>query len=145
METSEFPSIVMKNTPPTSRKSTPKTPRPEFLEPLSSTPVAPPTPWERLGMAEEEYTAMLERVRQESLASMRKSYQEAMLADLKTPSYWLNRIERLETERQRYNQKRGWSAEDAYCVDSIDDEIAQCEEELEMLYDQQDYVEYLCD
>jgi len=140
-----FPGIVMKTKEPSSRKTTPKTPRPEFLEPTSVSPPPAPTPWETLGMAEEEFHAMLERVRQESIRSMRKSYEDAMIAELRSPAFWLQRIERLEKERERYNQKRGWSAEDAGFVDSIDDEIQRCQEELDLIYDEEDYAEFVRD
>ncbi len=96
-------------------------------------------------MQEGEFHAMMERVRRQSAESMRQTYREAMLADLKTPSYWLNRIEILERQRERFNQKRGWSATDLALVEDIDNEIFLCEDELEALYDQEDYVEYVCD
>ena len=96
-------------------------------------------------MQEGEFHAMMERVRRQSAESMRQTYREAMLADLKTPSYWLNRIEILERQRERFNQKRGWSATDLALVEDIDNEISLCEDELEALYDQEDYIESVCD
>lgn len=142
-------SIVVKTTPQTSKKSTPKTPRPEFLEPLSPSPVSPslvpppppPTPWEELGMSEPEFLAMMERVRQQQREAMRENYINNLFADLKRPSFWLRRIEQLEKEREYFNKKRGWSAADIVAVDRIDEEIEECENELEMIYAEEDRLE----
>lgn len=142
-------SILMKTKPQTSKKTTPTTPRPEFLEPLSPTPVSPslvplpppPTPWEDLGMTEQEFLAMMERVRQQQRESLRENYINNLLADLKRPSFWLRRIEQLEKEREYFNKKRGWSAGDMLAVDRIDEEIEECEKELEMIYADEERLE----
>lgn len=138
---------------PSSRNSTPKnkvviatpSPRPEFLEPLSPKPVTPPppppTPWEILGMAETDYHAMMGRVRQQMMDSMRETYMNNLLADLDSPSFWLGRIEQLEREREYFNKKRGWSALDIASVDRIDEEIKECEDELDRIYAKEDRLE----
>ena len=140
--------------PQTSRKTTPvnkksvsppTSPRPEFLEPLSPKPITPPTPpptpWETLGMEETEYHAMMERLRKQYAEDMRKTYINNLLADLQRPSFWLRRIEMLEKEREYFNKKRGWSAADMIAVDRIDEEIAECQDELDNLYADEDRLE----
>lgn len=143
----DYPSIVVASKPLSVKKTTaktspPTTPRPEFLEPLSPKPITPPpTPWEHLGMAEPEYMAMMERVKKMYLEMDKKNYQEALLDDLDSPSYWNSRIEQLEKEREYFNKKRGWSAMDIACVDSIDAQIYECEQELERIYAEADRLE----
>lgn len=149
----DFGSIIMVTKPPTSRKSTPKSkggsssvsldsPRPEFLEPLTPTPMTPPpTPWEILGMPEPEYRAMKERVQQMYREIDRKIYEENLLNEITSPQFWLDRIEHLEKEREYFNKKRGWSATDLACVDRIDQLIEECEEELERIYAEEDRLE----
>lgn len=145
--------IVMKSKP-SSRNTTPKnkivvntppSPRPEFLEPLSPKPITPPppppTPWETLGMTEEDYVAMMGRVRAQMMETMRKNYINNLLADLENPSYWLRRIEQFEKEREYFNQKRGWSAADIAAVERIDEEIQECEDELDRIYANEDRLE----
>ncbi len=142
-------SILMKSKPPTSKKTTPTSPRPSFLEPLSPTPVSPatvpppppPSPWETLGMTEEDYVAMMERVRKQQIEFMRENYTNNVLADMQRPSFWLRRIEQLEKEREYFNKKRGWSAADMLAVDRIDEEINECQCELEDLYAEEDRLE----
>ena len=101
----------------------------------------PPTPWETLGMEETEYQAMMERVRKQMMEDMRKNYMENLLADMLRPSFWLRRIEQLEKEREYFNKKRGWSAADIQAVDRIDEEIGECQDELDNLYADEDRLE----
>lgn len=148
----DWGNILIKSKP-SSRNTTPKnkvviaTPaaRPDFLEPLSPKPVTPPppppTPWEILGMPETDYHAMMNRVRQQMADSMRENYINNLLADLENPSFWLRRIEQLEKEREFFNKKRGWSAIDIAAVDRIDEELQECEDELERIYAQEDRLE----
>ena len=89
-------------------------------------------------MEEVEYHAMMDRVRKQYAEDMRKTYMDNMIADLQRPNYWLRRIEMLEKEREYFNKKRGWSAADMIAVDRIDEEIAECEDELDNLYAQQE-------
>jgi hypothetical protein len=89
-------------------------------------------------MEEADYHAMMERVRKQQLEDMRKNYMENLLADLQRPSFWLRRIEMLEKEREYFNKKRGWSAADMMAVDRIDEEIAECQDELDNLYAEQE-------
>jgi len=144
-----YPSVVVINKPTTSRKSTPKSkessldsPRPEFLEPLSPNPITPPpTPWEHLGMHEGEYHAMMQRVQAMYRVMDRESYQQALLDDLNHPWFWKDRIEHLESEREYFNKKWGWSAADILCVEKIDEQIQECEIELDRIYAEEDRLE----
>lgn len=92
-------------------------------------------------MTEEEFLAMMERVRQEQRKSMRENFINNLVADLRRPSFWLRRMEQLEKEREYFNKKRGWSAMDMLAVDKIDAEIQECENELEMIYGDEDRLE----
>ena len=96
-------------------------------------------------MTEEDFNAMMQRVRLQQLEEMRKTYQENMLAELKSPRYWLDRIERLEKEREYFNKKRGWSAGDIMAVERIDAEIKECEDELDAIYADEDRLQAECD
>lgn len=148
----DWGNILIKSKP-SSRNTTPKNKvviasppaRPEFLEPLSPKPITPPppppTPWEILGMAEMDYHAMMDRVRQQMMDSTRENYINNLLADLESPSFWLRRIEQLEKEREFFNKKRGWSAIDMVAVDRIDEEIQECEDELDRIYAKEDRLE----
>lgn len=149
-----FGSILAKLKPATSRKTTPvnkivvpplDSPRPEFLEPLSPKPITPPTPppspWEILGMTETDYNAMMDRLYKQRVEDMRQNYMNNLLADMQRPSFWLRRIEQLEKEREYFNKKRGWSAADMMVVDRIDAEIAECQDELDNLYGEEDRLE----
>lgn len=140
----DFPSILVVSKPPTSRKNTPKSktscedsPRPEFLEPLTPKPIAPPppppTPWEVLGLPEGDYHAMMERLDKLYGDMRRGDYEANLLDEMNDPSYWKRRIEGLEREREYFNKKRGWSAADIACVDRIDEQIAECEKELQRI------------
>lgn len=141
---------LLKLTKPSSRRLTPKSTspaRPEFLEPLSPIPVVltplapPPTPWEVLGMTEDDFLAMQERLFQRYREIDRQIYIQNMIDDLDDPSYWLRRIESLEREREFFNKKRGWSATEIACVERIDAKIKECEDELDRLYSEEDRIE----
>jgi hypothetical protein len=149
-----FASILVKTKQPSSRKTTPTstdtpgpldTKRPEFLEPLSPKPILSPNPWDVLGMAEPEYDAMQQRVSKMYKEMDKKAYQDALLEELSDPGYWKGRIELLEREREFFNKKRGWSAADIACVDSIDAQIHECEDELERIYAEADRLEDMYD
>lgn len=148
----DFGNILMKIKPVSSKKTTPKTTtpstRPEFLEPLSPAPVVspppppPPSPWDLLGMTEADFNAMQERVWKQYREDARKAYVDNLVAELDSPSYWTRRIERLETEREYFNKKRGWSALDIACVEQIDADIQECEDEIERIHAEMDRLEY---
>ena len=145
----DFASILLPTKKPSSRRTTPVTdkapvsppvsPRPEFLEPLSPTPLSPPTPppspWETLGMVETDYHAMMGHVMKQYSDGMRKTYVDNLLDEMDHPSYWLRRIEQLEKEREYFNKKRGWSAAEIFAVEKIDAEIQECQEELDSMED----------
>lgn len=140
-----FPSVVIRYTQPTSRKTTPKSPRPEFLEPLSPTPPAPSTPWQLLEMSEADYNAMMNRVFARYREIEKESFKLGLLADVDDPRYWTIRMEQLERERAYFNKKRGWSAAELACVERIDLELEECEMELDRIYDKEEELEYECD
>jgi hypothetical protein len=126
-------SIVVKSAPSSrgSTRSNKSEPKPE-----------PPKPeWERVGMTEEDYKAMCERVAKEMLAYQLEQFKASMIADLDSASYWCSRLEALESQRARYNQKRGWSAEVIAEVDRIDADIAECEKNLERIEEEDMYEE----
>jgi hypothetical protein len=92
-------------------------------------------------MAEADYMAMMERVKKMYMEMDRQNYRNALADELDSPSYWNGRIEQLEKEREYFNKKRGWSAMDIACVDSIDAQIQECEEELDRIYAEVDRLE----
>ncbi len=139
-EDDDFGSIL-KFTKPSSRRSTPKmvspdSPTTEYIISTPSTPPSPPppTPWDLLGMTEEDFVAMQQRVYQRMLEYDREVYVQNMLDDLNNPSYWQRRMESLEKEREYFNKKRGWSAADMVCVERIDADLQECEDEIERIY-----------
>jgi hypothetical protein len=132
----DYGSIVIRTKTPTSPPEV-STPPPS----LSPPPPPPPSPWETLGMTEEDFLSMMERVRQQQREFDRERYMRNLVAELQSPSFWLRRIEQLEKEREYFNKKRGWSAADIVCVDRIDDQIRECEEELEVIYAEEDRLE----
>ncbi len=118
--------ITVKSTTNTTRKKKVKEPE----------PVPPPAPtpdWEKLGMTEQDYKAMLERVAKQMMEWQIENYKAALDADLDSISYWESRLDWLEQSRERYNKKRGWSAEDIYAVEEIDDQIKECEENIDRI------------
>lgn len=92
-------------------------------------------------MSEPEFLAMMKRVRDQQCESMRENYINNLLADFKRPSFWLRRIEQLEKEREYFNKKRGWSAMDITAVDRIDEDIQECENELDLIYAEEERLE----
>jgi hypothetical protein len=92
-------------------------------------------------MSEEEYTAMMQRLHKQQMEFMRENYINNLLADLRRPSFWNRRIEQLEKEREYFNKKRGWSAADIVAVGRIDEEIEECQNELDDLYAEEDRLE----
>jgi uncharacterized small protein (DUF1192 family) len=84
----------------------------------------------------------MERVRKQQAEYNRKIYMQNLLDDLNNPSYWQGRIELLEREREFFNKKRGWSALDISAVEKIDNEIAECQDEIERIYAEADRLEY---
>jgi len=121
--------IVVKSAPTQTRK---KKPAPEPVK--EPEVVTPPIPeWEQVGMTEQEYKALRERVAKQMAEWQMENIRAAMEADLDSVCYWTIRVETLERCRERYNKKRGWSAEDIDAVDEIDAEIQQCEDNIDRL------------
>jgi hypothetical protein len=117
--------ILIKNTPTQTRKKKVVEKEPE---------VKPPVPeWEKVGMTEQEYKALQQRVAKQMLEWQLEKTKAAMVADLDSTAYWESRLETLERSRERYNKKRGWSAEDIQAVDEIDAEIRECEENIDRI------------
>ena len=123
-------SIVVKTVTTQTRKK-------KVQEPVrESEVVVPPIPeWEKVGMAEADYKAMMERVAKQMAEWQVKNMKAAMDAELDSVCYWSTRLEKLERARECYNKKRGWSAEDIQAVDQIDEDIQECEETIERLED----------
>jgi hypothetical protein len=141
-----YQSVVIRYTQPSTKKITPNSPRPEFLESLVPTPTTPPSsPWETLKMPEGDYNAMMNRVYGRYAEMEKESYQEVLLAELDDPSFWRMRIDLLERERSFFNRKRGWSAVEMARVEAIDLELEECEMELDRIFSLQDKMEYDCD
>ncbi len=93
-------------------------------------------------MTEMDFNAMMERVRKQQAEYNRQIYVQNMLDDLDNPSYWQGRIELLEREREFFNKKRGWSALDIATVERIDEQIAECEAEIDRIHSVADRLEY---
>lgn len=119
-----FGNLIVK-TNPNSTRSKKKTPEPK------PEPIPEPKPeWEQVGMTEEEYRALQERMAKQMLEWQMETYRNNLIAELDSVAYWESRIESLEMSRQRYNKKRGWSGEDVAAVEEIDKEIQECENEI---------------
>lgn len=133
----EYPSISIAPKPPVVKKKTPKNNSPkEEAEPIPEPKPEPKpvlTPWEEMNMTESEFNAMVNRVLLQYQTSMKKDYEDYLLDELDTPSYWERRIESLESQREYFNKKRGWSGADVASVEDIDAQIKECEKELARL------------
>ena len=92
-------------------------------------------------MTEAEYEELQARVRSVFAAQHKKEFESYLIADLEDPTFWLRRLEQLEMQRELYNKKWGWSAAELACVERIDEEIEECEEELDRLYSEEDRIE----
>jgi hypothetical protein len=123
--------IVVKSEPNQTRK---KKAAPEPVKEPEPIVVTPPIPeWEQVGMTEQEYKALRERVAKQMAEWQMENIRAAMEADLDSVCYWSSRLETLERCRERYNKKRGWSAEDIDAVNEIDAEIQECEDNIDRL------------
>jgi len=135
----EYPSIAVVS----SKKVTPKASRSEILETtLPPLPPPPPTPWELVGLSEEEYIERSMRSRKYFEESMKECYRESLLADWNSVAYWDDRLKFLERERETINKKRAWSALDCSYVDQLDAEIQECWDMLDSLYNEEERLEY---
>lgn len=133
--------ILIKSNP-NSRNST-RSNKSKKSEPETEPVPEPPKPeWELVGMTEEDYKAMMERVNKMMLESQIETYKQNLLAEWDSISFWEDRIESLERERERYNKKRGWSAEDIAEVDQIDARIKECEDHIARIEEVDDFDEY---
>jgi hypothetical protein len=128
--------IVMKTSTNVTRKK-----KAVIKEPEPEPVMVPSVPeWEQVGMTEESYKAMRERVAKQMAEWQLENLKASMVADLDSIAYWESRIDTLERCRERYNKKAAWSAEDVQAVDNIDAEIQECEENIERL-EEDDWVE----
>ncbi len=109
------PSIKKPESPPTPTSPTSKE-RPDFLEPL---PTSPSSDAYRKAFYEE----------------MKKREQEYYEWEAEQPSTYQREIELLERRREKYNKKASWSAKDAAEVDKIDKEIAENQKMINWLKD----------
>ena len=99
-------------------KTPPQSPRPEFMEPLSP--------------------ATIQKKREAEMQERIKAYWDSAMEQ---PWFWEERIERLEKEREKYNKKRGWSANDLAAVEAIDAEMKYCLRNLEEIKENDSYSE----
>jgi hypothetical protein len=143
---SETPSIVIRQkTSPSSKRSTPKT-RASFQEPLPSSPThRSDDPWVSLGMTVEEWKQHRMRVQRYLAAWHREDQLEAEAEDCSTARFWEQRLQVLEMLREKYNKKAAWSSDVQREVEKLDEAIAECEYEMNALYDEQDRLEYMYD
>ncbi len=116
------PSIKKPESPPTPTSPTSKE-RPDFLEPL---PTSPSSDAYRKAFYEE----------------MKKREQEYYEWEAEQPSTYQREIELLERRREKYNKKASWSAKDAAEVDKIDKEIAENQKMIDWLVWQQEEDSY---
>lgn len=136
----DFISIIVKSQP-SSRNSTLSKKSKRSQEPEAEPEVAPPIPdWEKVGMKEDEFKEMMQRVAKQMREWQVENFKNTFIADLDNVTFWERRIELLEMRRERYNKKRGWSAEDILAVEEIDRELEECEENLDRI-EGYDYVE----
>lgn len=126
----DWASNIVVKTAPNSRSST-RTNKVK-AEPLPEPPRIIPD-WERVGMTQQEFEQMMERVQKAARAYEAQVFVENMLDDLDSVSYWVSRIEALEMCRERYNKKAAWSAEVIRAVEEIDAEIKECEGEIDRI------------
>lgn len=122
----DFISILVNNAPPT--RKTKKKPVEQQQEEAAP---APPIPdWEKVGMTQEKFETMMAQVAKDMRSWQMENYRNKMVNDLNSVSYWEDRIDMLEMQRERYNRKRAWSAKDILAIEEIDEEIAECEENI---------------
>ena len=92
-------------------------------------------------MTEADYEGLQARVRKAFAAERKKDYEAYLIADLENPAFWLRRLEHLETQRDVFNKKWGWSAAELAFVERLDEDIKECEDELDRLYSEEDRIE----
>jgi hypothetical protein len=68
--------------------------------------------------------------------------QNNLYHEFNTVSFWEKRIDDLEIRRYVFNRKAAWSADDIAQVDMIDEEIKECQKQIDDIYDAQDRLEY---
>lgn len=107
VKTEVLPTVSISSPP------SPTTPRPGFLEPLSTT-----------------FSTQLE-ARME--ADMKLRVAKYWNWQMDQPGFWEERIEQLEKHREKYNIKGGWAANDVAAADAIDEELTYCFNELQQL------------
>lgn len=120
--------IVMR-TAASSRSSTQSNKSKKSVE----TPPPPPEPipeWEQVGMTKEAYDALCQKIAKEMVEAQLQSMRDSYVQELETIAYWSGRIDTLNKQRERYNKKRGWSAETIDAVEQIDKDIKECQEEI---------------
>jgi hypothetical protein len=115
---------------PESPVATPTSPsekqRPEFLEPLTSSPKA-------------------DAFRKAFYEDMKKREQEYYEWESRQPSTYRREIEHLERRREKYNKKASWSGKDAAEVDRIDKDIAANQKMIDWLEKQREEEEWYSD
>ena len=111
----------------------------------SPSPPSPQTPkqepWEEFNMTEEEFNAMLQRVEERKKMYNKECYEQYLLAEWDSSSFWYNRIESIENQREVFNTKRSWSAFDIEVVEQMDKDMKECENNLDRIFDTMDRLE----
>jgi len=59
--------------------------------------------------------------------------------------FWERRMESLEKQRKKFTQLAAWSSDTIQQVETIDGFLKECEEELDRLFSEVDYLEYAYD
>jgi len=76
---------------------------------------------------------------------MQQRFEEALYNEWSSPQFWERREEILEKQREKYNKKSSWSADDIVEVNRIDKELQECDSHIRDLYifqNEQDRHEY---
>ena len=110
-----------------------------------SPPPSPKTPkqepWEEFNMTEAEFNAMLQRVEERKKVYNKECYEQYLLTEWDSPSFWERRMESLEKQREVFNTKRSWSAFDIEVVEQMDKDMKECENNLDRIFDTMDRLE----
>lgn len=112
-------------------------PPPPIQRPV--TPPISPSAKDRPGFLEPLPSPKAEAFRKAFLADIKKQQEEFLEWESNQAGTWVREIERLERYREKYNKKRGWSAEDLAEVEQIDKQIKECQGILYRLQEEEWY------
>ena len=123
-------------------KDVPIVPKLSIPEPIKKpvTPPMSPIAKERPGFLEPNPVSPgAEALKRFYMDSMRKNQEEYYEWEANQPSTWTRMIDELERRREKYNKKAAWSAMDLLEVEKIDKRIAECEDILGRLEEDDEY------